>query len=283
MTVFSPRWLTIAALCLFGATAPYVCADTAASAAPADISTLAQDIMSLNVLASLNLADAQIDQLLAVYRSPTPPAAPPAPATVKLLQGIREELIEGKPVDPLELTTAWQLIGRKRFAQAGPTLPDETADRILRVLTPAQLRTLMRPGGNRAGVRRGVAPQVEPILQRLKVLRDNGDDEAWARETHNLAASIAAEVGDEGSDAYKQECANLADFFHRVHGMNDKQFADGQKELLENLRALVPEGYSPGPAAVYTDVQKRTVVATTFAAPRMPLLLQEIKQARQGQ
>ena len=241
-----------------------------------DHGMLIQDIALLSQLSNIKLTDAQLDQLAKLY-----PLCDDA--TVRMLNDVRSRLLRGEAVTMQEYIAGWQAVGKNWPLLTKPTDPAFLVAAVEKILTPEQINILASPFRPFIEFVTGAkGPHVEPILQRLKTLRDNADAPTWAAETELLAEEIALSAGPRDTDAYRHCRSDMVAFIAKVHEMNDVQFAAAQGQLTENLRALVPKYYVPGPGGPITDEQRHTVVSGMFLAPRMPTLLREMKQARAG-
>ena len=280
------------------ATSTAPAATPAAAPGTLDAETLAQDLSLILRLSAIGLTDDQLDKLLALYKTTfnTPPAELDAKAAaraarrakldltdqeIKTLTSVRERLISGGMVAPHELQVAWKMVGGKRAANylPGGLLNASLIVQVQAILTPDQLEKLVRPVQLKVAKQPG--PMVTPILARLTKLRD-ADDEHWAAGVEDIAISAAAQAGQPDSDAYKQTYQNLMECFAHIRKMDDKQFAEGQAEILENLRVLFPADYDPRADVVPTARQTRQILTVVFLCTRTPVLLQEMKQARVG-
>jgi hypothetical protein len=272
----------------------------AAAPQPLDAATLAQDVTLLMRIAGIDLTDEQLDKLLAIYQAAynAQPAELDARAAararrrakldlteleIKQITTVRERLIAGGVVAPHELQVAWRAVGAKRTTEFLPVglRNNDLILQIAAVLTADQVAGLMRPLKNQIRARKQPGPVVEPVLARLTKLRDT-DDEHWAAGADEIAKSAAVQAGTPTSDAYKQTYQNLMDCFSHLRKMSDMQFADGQKEILENLRVLFPADYDATTEVALTDRQKVQILTYIFLSTRTPVLLQEMKQARAG-
>ena len=275
-------------------------APTTTAPQPLDAATLAQDLALLVRLANVEFTEAQLDKLLALYKAAL--AAQPAvldtraaartarrasldltEQEVKTLTSIRERLIAGGMVSPHELQVGMRMVGGKR---AGSYLSVGLSNanilsQIPTILTPDQIAELVRPRKSRVKARKQPGPIVEPILARIVKLRE-ADDDHWAAGVEEIATSGAAQAGEPDSDAYKQTHENLMECFGHIRKMDDKQFAEGQKEILENLRALFPEDYDPSVDVAVGARQTRQALTVVFLSTRTPVLLQEMKLAHAG-
>ena len=241
-----------------------------------DHATLIQDIALLSQLGNIKLTDDQLDQLMKLY-----PFCDDD--TVKMLNTVRARLLRGETVTMAEYVAGWQAVGKNWPTLSRPTDPMALVAAVEKILTRDQINILaspLRPFIQFITGQKG--PQVEPILQRLKALRDNADGPTWAAQTELLAEEIALSAGARDTDEYKHCRGDLVAFIAKVHDMTDVQFAAAQAQLTENLRALVPKYYVPVPGGTITDEQRHAMVSGMFLAPRMPTLLREMKQARAG-
>ena len=237
--------------------------------------TLFQDINNLAIVSTLKLTDDQMAKIIDLYAGKDGWLA-------KLLQndmltklrGLRGRLIRGE-------TVSLEEFGQMNQAVLGTLQQNDFLDKLAKLFTPEQLADLEQPFRRQmqaAAAKAGQAP-VEPLLNQIAGFR-GADDENWVTETNKIADDVAAAAGAKGTPPYEQTRRDFVELLNRVRRMNDKQFAEGQKELLENLKLLVPKAYVPktGNEAVTKELH-RPATMMIFLSPRMYGLLQEMRAA----
>ena len=238
--------------------------------------TLFQDLNQLAIIGALKLTDEQMAKICDLYTGKDGWFAQlQKNDTIAKLRAFRARMVRGEAVSLDELGALNTLV-------LGALQQNDFLDKIAKILTPDQMAELEQPFRRQmqaAAAKAGQAP-VEPLLTQIATFRGM-DDEVWVTETNKIADDVAAAAGAKGTPPYDQTRRDFVEFLNRVRRMNDKQFAEGQKELLENLKALVPKEYIPrtGNEAATKELH-RPATMMLFLSPRMCVLMQEMRAAR---
>jgi hypothetical protein len=273
------RLLPLVALCAILAPASRLLAEDIAPvpvAAMSDPLTLFQDLNQLAIINGLKLTDDQLAKIIDLYAGKDGWLSQLLRnETLAKLQALRARLIRGEDVSMEEF-------GQINQAVLGAVQQNTFLDGLAKVFTAEQMADLEQPFRRQmqaAAAKAGAAP-VQPLLNQLGAFRGL-DDENWVTETNKIADDVAVAAGAKGTPANEQTRRDFVEFLNRIRRMNDKQFAEAQKELLENLKLLVPPAYVPKTGNEATNKElRRPATMMIFLSPRVYVLLQEMRAAR---
>jgi len=197
-------------------------------------------------------------------------------ATLERLQNLRQRLLKGEEVSPVELRTAMSMVrdGRRRGlgAEDGPRL-----DRAMGVLRDWQ-KAVLAGGLLRFGVNAGRLRAAEDPAVEVLVAIANTPDERWEAEKQGMVQRVA---GAAAEGRVENTAATVAEFLDRVHHMDENQVRAKADELVQEAEALA---VTPVPVLLLLQAPKEAEVRERarrlFLDPAMPGLLTEMAEAR---